>query len=114
MKGPYSWKSKNCNLRNWKASGLDQVHELCLFFSSLYEKILMVCNCIGKHPDEAHKWRMEGRIIFFSTKEDPKISKNYMIITCIPMTYNLINLVLTNKILNHVTNLRVLLHEMKG
>ena len=70
---------------------------------------LYTCN-----PDEAPAWLTCGQTVLLFKKGDSKIAKNYRPITCLPTLYNLITLLLMNRVYEHVTALGILPLEQKG
>ena len=67
-----------------------------------------------KKPTTMPKWMTGGRTTLIHKKGGTTIANNYRPIICLPTTYKLLTLILTDKVYNHLTEENILPFEQKG
>ena len=98
-------------LSNWKAPGIDQVQNCWLKdITALHPLMLELFDHTMKKPTTMPKWMTGGRTMLGETT----IANNYQPITCLPTTYKLLILILTDKFYNHLTEENILPIEQKS
>ena len=91
-------------LRNWKAPGLDKVQNFWIKkLHTLHSPMAKAFNHICQHPESMPKWMTEGTTTLIYKKGKESLPKNYRPITCLPTTFKLLTLLLSNKIYDHIT-----------
>eukprot|EP00957_Ditylum_brightwellii_P038525 2911788-Ditylum_brightwellii.AAC.1 len=101
--------------KNWKAPGADQVHNYWFkHLRGLHPILCQVINHSILHPDLIPTWLTGGRTTLLYKKGDENIPKNYCPITCLPTTYKLITLLLTDRVYQHLIEEGILPPEQKG
>ena len=107
-------------LRNWKAPGLDKVQNFWIKkLHALHSPMVKALNHICHHPESMPLWMTEGTTTLIYKKGEESLPKNYRPITCLPTTFKLLTLLLSNKIYDHITrsspsNAPILQLEQKG
>ena len=91
-------------LHNWKTPGIDRVQNFWIkHLTSLHLPMIHAFNKICKNPSLLPSWLTEGITTLIPKGGDETSPKNYRPITCLPTTYKLLTLILSDKIYNHIT-----------
>lgn len=100
---------------NWKAPGIDKVHNFWLkYLTSLHKQLLWAFNKILKEPDNMPGWMTEGTAYLIPKSRETRNPKNYRPIACLPTTYKILTGILCNRIYSHLQNNQILPEEQKG
>lgn len=104
------------NLLNWKAPGIDGIHNFWLKkFYVLHSKMAEIFNNVLSNPENLPKSFTSG-ITYLLPKVQAEILQpsQYRPITCLPTLYKLFTSIITNKIYKHVTDNGIMPVEQKG
>ena len=100
----YQVKLATDKLANWKSPGPDQVQNFWLkYLTDLQPTITRVCNVVTKDPAQEPSWLMVVRKTLIHNKGPTDVAKKYRPITCLTAIFNLMILLLTDRIYKHVT-----------
>ena len=101
-------------LANWKAPGIDQVHNFWIkYLTALHPALTRAANKIIHHPETAPTWLTTGATTLIHKSGPTNNAKNYRPITCLPTYYKTITLMITNKIYHHLITNKILPPEQK-
>ena len=107
-------------ISNWKAPGIDQVQNFWIKkLTPLHLPLINAYNTICLNPTTMPSWMTEGKTTLIPKNENTTSPKNYRPITCLPTSYKLLTLILSDKIYNHITKKQssgspILQFEQKG
>lgn len=102
--------------RNWKAPGIDGVHNFWYKrFSSTHLRLAEFFSVILQDASQMPTFFTQG-MTYLIPKTSPAVSdpSKYRPITCLPTIYKLFTSVLTKKINNHLEKTQVIAEEQKG
>lgn len=102
-------------LANWRAPGLDGVHNFWFKkFSSLHEYMATCFNNILQKPETMPKFMARGYTYLLPKNENYDDPSMYRPITCLPTLYKIFSAIISNKIYTYLEENNILTPEQKG
>ena len=100
---------------NWKAPGVDKVHNYWLKkLTSLHGLITVEYNKITENPSLSPHWLTNGITYLQPKSSETNNPKNYRPITCLPTTYKILTSILSERTYKHLLNNDLFPSEQKG
>ena len=66
------------------------------------------------HPEQTPEWLVEGSTILLHKKAETWIPKNYRPIACLPTTFKVMTLILTDRLYQHLDTQNIMVIEQGG
>ena len=103
-------------MSNWKAPGPDRLHVFWVKkLTALHERIAAQLNSILRQPQSMPEWLVKGRTVLIRKDMNKEPTPdNYRPITCLPTIWKTFSGMIADRIMQHVTNNRVMSFEQKG
>ena len=99
----------------WKTLGVDQVKNYWFkHLQSLRLLLTEIINLVNNELDSSLTWLTNGKTILAIKKREENQPKNYRPITCIPTTYKLVLIIVTDRVYGHISEIDILPVEHKG
>lgn len=108
---------KSCIVKtsNWKATGLDKIHNFWLkHLTCIHSLLAKFFTNVLRDPDEFPEFLAQGITYLLPKKGDMKDPKNYRPITCLSVFYKLLTAIVHKKIYEHCQLNNLIAVEQKG
>ena len=100
---------------NWKSPGPDRLPNFWIKqFKSLHKPMTEAYSKIVKDPKQTPDWLVEGATNLLPKKEETWIPKNYRPIACLPTTFKILTLVITDRLYSHLEKEAIMTPEQRG
>ncbi len=101
--------------QNWKATGIDRVHNYYIKkLSATHNSILKCYNSIIMGEEEVPEWMTIGRVILIPKNEHTENPKNWRPIACLPTMYKILTAVISEEISEHCNKNNIITDYQRG
>ena len=100
---------------NWKSPGPDRLPNFWIKqYRSLHKSIAEAYSEIVMDPKQTPDRLVEGATNLLPKKEETWIPKNYRPIACLPSTFKIVTLVITDRLYSHLEKEAIMTPEARG
>ena len=103
------------NSHNWKAPGIDKIHNYWIKnLTSLHSLLTVEYNKLIVNPKLMPDWLTNGITFLQAKNTETNNPKNYRPITCLPTMYKILTAILSERTYKHLMNNELFPNEQKG